>query len=338
MSGRWWRLVLGIALAAGALAWIASRVEPASLSSALDPMPWRALGLAALLMGLDFGLRITRWWLLVNAVRYGVPWTACATALLSSTAANNLLPLRFGDVIRVTAFPGIGVGPARLAGTLLTERLLDVWSLLGIAAFSTHVLIGDLTPPLLLTTIWGAWLVAGGVVLALARHDFEGIKRRLHASDIRAVRSGARILDDVHVAMRQGASGTTLLFTMLLSLGAWLLEGSAFAIVLRAVVPDVAWELGWPSMGIATLSTLIPAAPGFVGTYHAAAMQPILWVGTDSTLAAAYALLVHAVVWLPVTVVGAGIGSIALATGAMTVRPSRRTQVAVDVTKDRKGW
>jgi glycosyltransferase 2 family protein len=299
-------------------------------------MPWRYLILAALLMGADFALRITRWWLLVNAVGPGVPWTTCATALLTSTAANNLLPLRFGDVIRVTAFPALGLGPARLAGTLITERLLDLWSLLGIAAIATRLLVGPLAPPLLLTAIWVAWVVAGGILLVLASQDLDGPKRWLRGWKSRPVQAVTRVIDDVHAAMRRGASGSTLLFAMSLSLGAWLLEGSAFAIVLLAVVPDAPWELGWPSMGIATLSTLVPAAPGFVGTFHAAAMQPILWVGVDSAPAAAYAVLVHAVVWLPVTVAGAAIGLIALIGGTITLKPTARSVIVSDGAGDKK--
>jgi glycosyltransferase 2 family protein len=328
VRGRWWRLLIGLILATVAVIWIALRVDPSELSGALEPIPWRYLALATVLMGADFSLRITRWWLLVKAAGAGAPWGACATALLTSTAANNLLPLRFGDVLRVTAFPTLGLGPARLSGTLITERLLDLWSLLGIAALSTQVLIGALAPPLLLTSIWAGWLVTGGVLVGLASQDLDGIKRWLRRSTSQTVQSAGRVLDDVHTAMRRGASGPTLLYSMVLSLGAWLLEGSAFAIVLMAVVPAVPWELGWPSMGIATLSTLVPAAPGFIGTFHAAAMQPPLWAGTDTTLAAAYAVLVHAVVWLPVTVVGSAIGSIALMTGQITLRPSARTSLA----------
>ena len=104
---------------------------------------------------------------------------------------------------------------------------------------------------------------------------------------------------------------------MPLSLLAWMLEGSVFAILLRGVTTEVAAVMGLPSMGLATLATLVPAAPGFFGTFHAAAMQPLLWVGLDSSIAAAFSVLAHLVVWGPITVIGSTVGAFALSSGAL---------------------
>jgi hypothetical protein len=58
-------------------------------------------------------------------------------------------------------------------------------------------------------------------------------------------------------------------------------------------------------VAVANLATLIPASPGYVGTFEAAALAilvPLLGVPRD--LAAAYVLVLHAALYFPVTALG----------------------------------
>lgn len=323
MKIHWWRLAIGVPIAAIAIAWIVARIDFGEVRAVLGPLPWRYIGGAVVIMATDFALRITRWWVLVNAIERGTSWSSCAVAFLTATAANNLLPLRAGDVIRVTAFPGMGVGPVRLAGALVTERLLDVWSLLGIAVLASHVLLREHLPSGALLAAWLTWLLVGFLIVWLAAYDLAPLKQRTQRSPHRVVTVASKVLSDAHSAMHRVGSGRNLYLLMVLSLGAWVLEGGALAVLVAAVLPSAPLGMGWATMGIATLSTMVPAAPGFVGTFHAAAMQPLIWSGVSVSLAAAFAILAHAVVWLPATAAGAVAGLSAIMSGALSLSPAK---------------
>ncbi len=57
-------------------------------------------------------------------------------------------------------------------------------------------------------------------------------------------------------------------------------------------------------VGTVNLAGLIPASPGQVGVFEFFASTVLVAAGIEETLAASYALTVHIVIWLPVTMVG----------------------------------
>jgi hypothetical protein len=57
-------------------------------------------------------------------------------------------------------------------------------------------------------------------------------------------------------------------------------------------------------MSTGTLATLLPSSPGYVGTFDYFAMQGIIAYGAAKEPAAAFTLLAHILMWLPLTVVG----------------------------------
>ena len=63
---------------------------------------------------------------------------------------------------------------------------------------------------------------------------------------------------------------------------------------------------------------MIPSSPGYVGTFDYFAVQGLTAFGASHVIALTFALLVHLLLWLPVTVVGA----------LFLVAPSRRRAAA----------
>ena len=58
-------------------------------------------------------------------------------------------------------------------------------------------------------------------------------------------------------------------------------------------------------MAIATLATLVPSSPGYVGPFHLAAFAGITFLGGTNEQAASFAVLSHLGVWVPTTLAGA---------------------------------
>jgi uncharacterized membrane protein YbhN (UPF0104 family) len=57
--------------------------------------------------------------------------------------------------------------------------------------------------------------------------------------------------------------------------------------------------------GVSNLFTIIPAAPGAVGTFDAGGILAARALGVPESLASAYILVLHVALWVPVTVLGA---------------------------------
>ncbi len=57
--------------------------------------------------------------------------------------------------------------------------------------------------------------------------------------------------------------------------------------------------------GIVNLATTIPSAPGYIGTFDAPGIAVLSAFGVDQGVAAGYTLVLHAALWLPITLLGA---------------------------------
>ena len=56
--------------------------------------------------------------------------------------------------------------------------------------------------------------------------------------------------------------------------------------------------------GIVNLATTIPSAPGYVGTFDAPGIALLEAYGVEGVIAAAYTLVLHVALWLPITLLG----------------------------------
>jgi glycosyltransferase 2 family protein len=66
----------------------------------------------------------------------------------------------------------------------------------------------------------------------------------------------------------------------------------------------VAWPAPWLSLAAATLATLLPSSPGYVGTFDYFATLGLTAYRSPAAGATAFALLTHLVLWLPITLAG----------------------------------
>jgi uncharacterized membrane protein YbhN (UPF0104 family) len=57
--------------------------------------------------------------------------------------------------------------------------------------------------------------------------------------------------------------------------------------------------------GIVNLITIIPAAPGYIGTFDASGIAVLTAYGVDQAVAAGYTIVLHVALWLPITLLGA---------------------------------
>lgn len=85
----------------------------------------------------------------------------------------------------------------------------------------------------------------------------------------------------------------------------WLLETLKYWFVMHAFSFEVSFFALMLMNGVVNLATTLPSAPGYVGTFDAPGIAILTLYGVESGLAAAYTLVLHAALWLPITLLGA---------------------------------
>jgi uncharacterized membrane protein YbhN (UPF0104 family) len=173
-------------------------------------------------------------------------------------------------------------GPRRaVLGTVVAERVLDVCAL--VLVFAVVVLDRGLDfGPL-------PYLAAAGVLGVAACAAVWRFAPRARVW-IAPIAGATRRLLSLH--------GLGLLA---LSLGLWVLEALVYAAVGSAVGVHLGLTGGLYVMALTNLSALIPAAPGYVGTFDAAVL---LALRSLELPALGYLLVLRFVLFVPITVAG----------------------------------
>jgi uncharacterized membrane protein YbhN (UPF0104 family) len=209
-------------------------------------------------------------------------------------AGNNLLPARGGELLRIFLMSErSGARKREVLGTVMAERVLDAVSLALLLVLLSVVRVANTSPGDART------LVALGALAVLAL--VFGMVLLLHRGD--RMRRIMRLVVPVARASRRLVS---LYGALLLAVTAaiWVLEGVILWLVARARSLAVS---PWEGLFVLVLSgffALIPAAPGYVGTFDAGVLVGLGRLGIHGGTAVTFALLARFILYAPITVVG----------------------------------
>jgi len=98
----------------------------------------------------------------------------------------------------------------------------------------------------------------------------------------------------------------SLIVTGALSLGIWVFEVLALVCMFHAAAIDLGIGEAFVVMGVMSLSTLVPTAPGYIGTYQLVAALAMAAFGHSQTLGVVAATGIQAFLFGSVTLVGVG--------------------------------
>lgn len=308
-SLNWSRFALGMACGALFIYLIARSVNVPDVLALMGQAMWIPLlvGLAA--YSLDFVLRAVRFWILLDGKHKGVPLAASISPFIASFGISDILPFRLGDVYRVFWFNrrfDLPVGT--LLGSMLLERLLDLISLLFLAAaaFAVIDIAVDETLLWIMQAVIAVAAIFGLSVLAAPTLLSKIAPRLTHGSGAIAPRIGA-MLDAMAQSLAAFGNLRRMAEIFVLSMVIWLLESAVLLgawISLGGTWPD--WGAPFFAFSAATLGTLVPALPGHFGSYEYFGILAFDAAGVDRTLGAAAILLSHLILWLPTAAFGVG--------------------------------
>ena len=291
------RMLIRIAASVALLALLLWRLDLEAAANALRYANYFYVIPGLALFGIAKLLVAQRWRIMMSTFA-DVPLPPLFGILLVSNLANNIVPARIGDLIRVQVpAQRYDVSRARLAATVFaTESLLD-----GIA-FAVLGLIGlaliDL-PNFPTAIFWGVLGgVAGGLIAVLPLSHLKlqdgwtarGIMPRLPDRLRHALEEAVpHFIDGLAVFRnaRLGGEAIALSFMIwLLEVGMFALFGLAFGIHLS--MP--AWML---IMVAANMISSIPITPSNIGAYEVAITELTKALGVDAGLAGGFAIAAH---------------------------------------------
>ncbi|CAN7246459.1 flippase-like domain-containing protein [Trinickia sp. LjRoot230] len=325
------RQLVGVGISIACLVLVFRKVDVAQLRIALENFKWHFLALGIASLAIDYAVRIQRWAVLLRAGEANVTGWACAAPFLGSITLNNVLPFRAGDLVRALLFPAaIGVRRVTATASLLLERLIDMLTLLMSLGIGLSLSPVAHVPEWLGHTVTG--LAIGGCVTLFLIAVLNGPLLRLLAS-LRAIADRRGLLKvgsgiALLIELTRDAAGMSrprvLGALALLSAVIWVGETGLFWAVLHGLSIDAAFPAALTIMAIATLSTLVPSSPGYVGPFHLAAYSAAVMLGGSSAQAASFAVLAHLGLWLPTTLAGsiAILAKPALFKGRSAVHPT----------------
>lgn len=274
----------------------------------LESAHWWSLWPIPFILILNFGLRAFRWqWLF--PVEFRPRYAGAFVALMSGYLFNNILPARAGEFVRMHIVGRREQLPRSTAlGTLVTERTMDLMVLL---ALLVTVLYGQSLPA------WAGYaakvislisMVAFVILIVLGWKGSKGLDILISRIPLvtpsvksRIQVSGKAFIDGVSAVFHLRHFALFVLVTAAI----WLLEIAVVWCVSEAFALPLGFLQVLFVMLITALGTMVPASPGYVGTFEFFGLQGLKLIGVTGGNALGFVVVLHTVLFLGSSIVGA---------------------------------
>ena len=309
---RGWRrplaIAIGIAVSFGFGYVALSKISLDQVGTSLADAHYLWLVPATLLLLPIALLRAWRWKLLFNDPD-SVPMTDSFAATNVGLMANNLLPQRVGEVPRVFALRRTtGISGFEIAATVIVERVLDVF-ILAVCGAALWPFFPDETWVRALGFLCvGLILASAALIVALAIFRerlgdllLKGLKRLPFVTEDRAERMHLALVAGGAILLRPRQLAEVLAISALI----WVIGALSIWVLFPAFDLDLGASAPWLILLANTFAIMLPSGPATLGFYEASVQVALIALGISASTALSYAVVLHAVNFFPVLLVGA---------------------------------
>lgn len=299
---------IGIAVSLAVIVFIAMRFDLKSAAhfiSMADPM-W--LAFAVVVYVVQFPLRGLRWSILMHAVK-PVSAKSATEVFTIGFMANNILPLRLGDVARALVMARReNIAASATFSNVMLERVFDG---LTVAGFLGLVFL--FAPP------DAPWVEGAGLITAAIFVSAVIVAAVTAWNEERALKIASAILSFVPVKLKEKLLGiisklakglgtlrnpTATAKVVALSLVIWAGEAVVYVIAQRAFGLHLSYMQMCLVMAVLTFGLMAPSGPGFFGVYEGLVIAALAVYGVGEPTAPAFAITMHAIHFIPGTLLG----------------------------------
>lgn len=223
---------------------------------------------------------------------------------------NNIYPFRAGEVIRAWVLRrNEGISISASLATIFIERIFDGLVML-IFVFAA-LPFAPVPAPFDRIVLWMTFLFFGTLAafffFALKPDFTKTIYTKILTALFKESKMGKGLLDFADKFMTGLASLRSprdLLMILISSILIWLTETTKYYFVMHAFNFSVSFFVLMLMTAIVNLATTLPSSPGYVGTFDEPGIEILKVFGVEANTAAAYTFVLHAALWLPITLLG----------------------------------
>jgi hypothetical protein len=253
--------------------------------------------------------RTWRWHYLLRTLK-PIPLRRLFPIVVIGYMGNNVYPFRAGEVIRAYVLKrNENVNITASLATIIVERIFDglvmlifVFVALPFADFKE----GWLQDVIFYSTLlfWGAFLVF--LVMALnperTRRLYTGLFERLLPDKLGHI--ALKLADHFMLGLENLRHPRDLVMILVSSIFIWLTETTKYWFVMHAFDFEVSFFVLMVMTAVVNLATTLPSSPGYVGTFDTPGIETLKAYGVSEAMAASYTIVLHAALWLPITLLG----------------------------------
>lgn len=306
---------LGIGVSIFFMALLFRKIDFNQLWAALVTVDYRYILLAVVCTFFSYFLRAVRWhYLLIPEKR--IPLSSLYPATIIGYMANNVLPARLGEFIRAYVLAQReGLQTPTVFASLVIDRLFDgftVMLILLITLFTLRLPQGlSEAETVLRTGGIATFVLYAGVVaflfllkrqtmrtLAWTRLLLKPFPQRLTDRII-------PLLGSFICGIRMSSKGGHIAAVLVSSLLVWSFCIIPVNFVLQGFDVHLPITASMFILVLLVFAVMVPASPGFIGTYHYACFKGLSAFGIDESTSVSIALVLHGTAFFPVIIAGA---------------------------------
>ena len=308
------KLWVGIGISLFFLILLFRKIDFNKLLLSLQDMDFRYLWPALIFTFASYFFRAVRWRFLLAPMKT-IGLSALFSATIIGYMANNILPARLGEFIRAFVLgEKEDLDKSEVFATLVIDRLFDgltVLLILLITFFTVKLPSG--MEQVQKGLVLGGYLTLGFyvavVIFILLLKKYTGGTLKLVATAMKPLpaRFAEKIIPLLGSFIQGLRLSSRLADRMLLFISSaiiWAFAVYALDMVLRSFGVFLPITAAMFIMVFLVFAVMVPASPGYVGTYHAACVYGLMAFNIELEKALSVALLAHGVNFFPVILLG----------------------------------
>jgi glycosyltransferase 2 family protein len=254
-------------------------------------------------------VRTWRWDYLLRPLKR-IPVPRLFPVVVIGYMGNNIFPFRIGELLRAYVLKrNEDVSISSSLATIVVERIFDGLTML-LFVFVALPTVPSLPDSLRYIVFMGSVVFLGALVVFLFLAAKPAVAARVYNPLINHLlpqHYGVKLRGFLErfmsglAALRDVRQVFMIFFTSILI---WLLELVKYWFVMHAFDMQLSFFTLMLMNGIVNLATTLPAAPGYLGTFDTPGIAVLVAFGVARELATAYTLVLHAALWLPITLLG----------------------------------
>ena len=253
-------------------------------------------------------VRAKRWQALLKPL-IEIPVRPLFSATIIGYFGNNVLPFRLGELLRgYSLSKEYPLKVSSIMGTIILDRVLDF---AGLLIFSALFLFfypmepwfktGFLVLAFFLTIAFSMMYLISQKMKVLEKY----VNKLMRKSQPLLKKIFTILFDVINGYSQLGKSSNKAAITFY-TVYLWIIYFACIYLVVIAVGIELNWQQVGLLLIVTSLSISVPAAPGYLGTYHAVVIYMMVSVfDMDLAISQSLAIILHAVGFIPFVIVGA---------------------------------